>query len=73
MLRQVADALDPLKLLEEIRAVQAYLVALADGDTSATLTAKGPDLGAFLAGLSSAWRSGEVRPTFSVDAKPRYL
>ncbi|MGA7539422.1 MAG: hypothetical protein WBW93_11735 [Steroidobacteraceae bacterium] len=24
-------------------------------------------------GLSSAWRAGEVRPTFSIDAKPRYL
>jgi hypothetical protein len=32
-----------------------------------------PDLSAFLASLSSAWRSGEVRPTHSVEAKPRYL
>ena len=30
-LREVASALDPLKLLEEIRAMQAHLVALADG------------------------------------------
>ena len=28
---------------------------------------------AFVASLSSAWRAGEVRPTFSVEAKPRYL
>jgi hypothetical protein len=26
-----------------------------------------------VASLSSAWRAGEVRPTFSVEAKPRYL
>ena len=26
-----------------------------------------------MASLSSAWRAGEVRPTFSVAAKPRYL
>jgi hypothetical protein len=26
-----------------------------------------------VAGLSSTWRAGEVRPTFSVEAKPRYL
>ena len=32
-----------------------------------------PDLTAFVAGLSSAWRGGEVKPTFSVSAKPRYL
>src|SRR5258707_3670785 len=32
-LREVANALDPLKLLEEIRAVQAHLVMLADGET----------------------------------------
>ena len=43
-LREVAGALDPLRLLEEIRAAQAHLKALA----------------------------GEARPTFSVDAKPRY-
>ena len=30
-LREVASALDPLKLLDEIRAMQAHLVALADG------------------------------------------
>ena len=71
-LREVAGALDPLRLLEEIRAGQAYLTALADGDRPANL-ADGPDLAAFLASLSSAWRAGEVRPTFSLEAKPRYL
>jgi hypothetical protein len=72
-LRAIASALDPLKLLEEMRAVQAHLVALADGEIPPQLTSEPPDLTAFVAGLSSAWRVGEVRPTFSVEAKPRYL
>lgn len=72
-LREVAGALDPLKLLEEIRAVQAYLVALADGETPPSVIAEPPDLSTFVSGLSSAWRGGEIRPTFSVEAKPRYL
>jgi hypothetical protein len=72
-LRAVAAALDPLKLLEEIRAMQAHLIALADGEAPPTVTPDPPDLSAFIAGLSSAWRAGEIRPTFSIDAKPRYL
>src|SRR5580658_7002866 len=72
-LREVAGALDPLKLLEEIRAMQAHLVALADGGDAPIATTEPPDLSGFVASLSSAWRAGEVRPTFSVGAKPRYL
>jgi len=72
-LREVASALDPLKLLEEIRAVQAHLAALADGEQLPSPTPEPPDLSAFVAGLSSAWRGGEARPTFSIEAKPRYL
>ncbi|MGA8707617.1 MAG: transposase family protein [Steroidobacteraceae bacterium] len=72
-LREIAGALDPLKLLEETRAMQAHLTALADGEMPPSITADPPDLAAFVAGLSSAWRAGEVRPTFSVSAKPRYL
>jgi hypothetical protein len=72
-LREVASALDPLKLLEEIRAVQAHLVTLADGDRLPSSIPEPPDLSSFVASLSSAWRAGEVRPTFSVEAKPRYL
>ena len=72
-LRDVAGALDPLKLLEEMRAVQAHLAALADGEVPPAITADPPDLAAFVASLSSVWRAGEVRPTFSVAAKPRYL
>jgi hypothetical protein len=53
--------------------MQAHLIALADGETPPGQTADPPDLTAFIASLSSAWRAGEVRPTFSVEAKPRYL
>ena len=70
---EVASALDPLKLLEEIRTVQAHLVTLADGGHLPNTTPQPPDLSGFIASLSSAWRAGEVRPTFSAEAKPRYL
>lgn len=72
-LREIAANLDPLKLLEEMRAVQAYLAALADGETPPPSTSEPPDLAAFVASLSSAWHAGEIRPTFSIEAKPRYL
>ncbi|MFL4990702.1 MAG: transposase family protein [Microvirga sp.] len=72
-LGEIAAELDPLKLLEEMRAVQAYLAALADGETPPLETSEPPNLAAFVASLSSAWHAGEVRPTFSIEAKPRYL
>src|SRR5580692_8096088 len=72
-LREVVSALDPLQLLEEVRAMQSHMVVLADGGKLHVSSADQPDLSAFLASLSSAWRSGEVRPTHSVEAKPRYL
>jgi hypothetical protein len=72
-LREISANLDPLKLLEEMRAVQAYLAALADGDATPPMISEPPNLAAFVASLSSAWHMGEVRPTFSADAKPRYL
>jgi hypothetical protein len=72
-LREIAAELDPLKLLEEMRAVQANLAALPDSQAPPAMTSQPPDLAAFVAGLSSAWHAGEIRPTFSVEAKPRYL
>ena len=41
-LREVSAELDPLKLLEEMRAVQAYLGALADGETLLPMTSEPP-------------------------------
>jgi hypothetical protein len=72
-LSEIAAELDPLKLLEDMRAVQAYLAALADGETPPPATSEPPNLAAFVASLSSAWHAGEIRPTFSIEAKPRYL
>lgn len=72
-LSEIAAVLDPLRLLEEMRAVQAYLAALADGETPPPATSEPPNLAAFVASLSSAWQAGEIRPTFSIEAKPRYL
>jgi hypothetical protein len=72
-LQEISAKLDPLKLLEEIRAVQAYLVALSDGEAPPPMISEPPDLGAFVASLSSAWHVGEIRPRFSIEAKPRYL
>jgi hypothetical protein len=56
-----------------MRAAQAYLAALAGGETLPPMISEPPDLSAFVASLSSAWHMGEVRPTFSVDAKLRFL
>jgi hypothetical protein len=72
-LREISANLDPLKLLEEMRAVQAYLAALADGDSTPPMSSDPPNLAAFVASLSSAWHMGEMRPTFATAAKPRYL
>ena len=72
-LREVGNALDPLQLLEEVRAMQCQLVVLADGGKVDTSGTQKPNLPAFLASLTSAWRSGEIRPTHSADASPRYL
>jgi hypothetical protein len=54
-------SLDPVRLLAEIRAAQQRLVALADKPM--TGDAPAPTLEVFLAGLQTAWKEGEVRPT----------
>ena len=53
--------------------MQAYLAALAIGETPPPTTAEPPNLAVFVASLSSAWRAGEIRPIFSIEAKPRHL
>lgn len=63
-LRKIAADLDPLKLLEEMRAVQAYLAALVDGETPPQTMFQPPNLAAFVASLSSAWpRAKSVQPS----------
>src|SRR5277367_4716124 len=71
-LREVEIALDPLQLLEEVRAMQSHLVVLADGE-KIDAPMQPPNLAEFLASLSGAWRAGEIRPTHRMESKPRYL
>jgi hypothetical protein len=70
-LRVVAATLDPLRLLDEIRAAQQHLAKVAAGEVSQLIPTSDTGLEQFLAGLSSAWRNGEVRPTHRPQPKPR--
>lgn len=72
-LRGLSEKLDPLQLLEEVRAMQSHLVVLSEGGKPPASSTHEPDLPSFLASLSSAWREGEVRPTHSAEVKSRYL
>jgi hypothetical protein len=67
----MAAGLDPVRLLSEIRAAQARLVEIADRPTGEGVgePPSGPTLEEFLAGLRTAWREGEVRPTAKPKAK----
>jgi hypothetical protein len=69
-LREVADTLDPLQLLEEIRSMQSHLVGLADGGQPYQPSTAEQNLEKFLATLSSAWRAGEIRPTHTRETSP---
>jgi hypothetical protein len=69
-LREVADKIDPLQLLEEIRAMQSHLVVLADGGQPYQPSTAEQDMEKFLASLSSAWRAGEIRPTHTRETTP---
>jgi hypothetical protein len=73
-LQAVTTALDPLQLLEEIRAVQSHLVILADGGPLPAPNSDEQNLTGFLSDLSEAWRAGEIRPTHTREqSPPRYL
>ncbi|HEV7276043.1 MAG TPA: transposase [Devosiaceae bacterium] len=69
-LRATASRLDPVRLLHDIRAGQQRLVAISDrlGVVERSAPSE-PALEAFLKGLRTAWREGEVRPT----AQPKPL
>ena len=62
-LRQTLVALDPVRLLSEIREAQQVLVHLEVGVANAETAQTTQDLGGFVASLSTVWRDGEVRPT----------
>ncbi len=70
-LRGVAASLDPLRLLDEIRAVQHHLAAIAAGLATGPPPGRDADLEKFLDSLSAAWQEGEVRPTHR--QKPRAI
>jgi len=57
--------LDPVRLLQEIRLAQQTLSDIAAHGVRATEAAPSgaSDVAVFLAGLSSAWKDGEARPT----------
>ena len=69
-LRALAGTLDPLGLLDEVRAVQRHLAGLAAGSTVHPMPQRDADLDGFLRSLALAWRAGEVRPTHRPRKRP---
>ncbi len=69
-LRAVAETLDPLGLLDEIRSGQHCLAAMAAGETPHLQEHHQNDLENFLKSLATAWQDGEVRPTHITPPKP---
>jgi hypothetical protein len=65
--------LDPVRLLAEIRSGQQALVAISEGTVILPLdTSAAPiPVADFLAGLRTAWRMGEIRPTAQPSLKPK--
>lgn len=62
-LRETLAALDPVRLLSEIREAQRVLAQLEVGVAQAEAAQSAPELSGFVASLSTVWRDGEVRPT----------
>ena len=63
-LREQFTALDPVRLLQEIRAAQSTLAGLAaTGTHEHAPPAPVTDVATFLSSLSKVWQDGEVRPT----------
>jgi len=73
-MNELRATLDPVRLLQQIRAAQQRLVDIADrpvlGETAKPTS---PTLEQFLSGLRTAWKEGEVRPTSVAKAKPQRL
>ena len=63
------DSLDPILLLRDMRRAQQRLVDLAD--KVGTVPEDVPSIEEFLAGLRTAWKDGEVRPTAKPVTKPK--
>jgi len=67
----LSATLDPVRLLSEMRAAQQNLVDVADGVIETSAAPCAPPIEEFLAGLRTAWREGEVRPTARAKAKQK--
>ena len=70
-LRDTAQTLDPLQLLEQIRRMQQHLALLADGAKPRAPVCEKDDLSRFLASLSSAWPQGDAEPRTAKDQSGR--
>jgi hypothetical protein len=71
---ELRATLDPVRLLQQIRAAQQQLVEIADEPALAEMaTPTLPTLEQFLSGLRTAWQQGEARPTSAPKAKPKRL
>ncbi len=68
VLRETFNLLDPVRLLNEIRAIQHRLTGLEVSNGNASVEAPERNLDKFIGNLSIAWKTGEVRPT---HRKPR--
>jgi hypothetical protein len=68
-LRHAAGMLDPLRLLDEIRAMQTHLAGFAVGAPQLVVPQRDADLDRFMMGLATAWHRGEVRPTHQKEPK----
>ncbi len=69
-LNDIAASLDPLRLLDEIRAMQHHLAGIAKGEKMHTPAARDADLTEFLGSLALAWKAGEARPTHAPKPRP---
>jgi hypothetical protein len=73
-LEALRATLDPVRLLQQIRAAQQELVGLADAPVIGDMAPPtAPTLEQFLSGLRTAWREGEVRPTSAPKPKAKRL
>lgn len=71
-LRGMFAVLDPLRLLDEIRAAQEVVAEVAAGRMNATAPRdRDAELDQFLKRLSTAWQEGEVRPTHRRVPRPK--
>jgi hypothetical protein len=71
-LRDQLNGLDPVRLLHDIRAAQQVLSDMMQGPQEVgTSTSKTSGISAFLEGLATAWKDGEVRPTHRRKTTPQ--